>query len=54
MRLNFKKPVGLPLDRCSKLFFARHYDQLRPHWNDKEEPPDLGNYIDFLRKRGVN
>jgi len=48
--LDFKKPLALSPDRCSKLFFARHYNELRPHLAGREEPRDLRYYIDFARR----
>ncbi len=48
--LDFKKPLALSPDRCSKLFFARHYKELRPHLAGREEPRDMRYYIDFARR----
>jgi hypothetical protein len=48
--LDFKKPLALAPDRCSKLFFAQHYDELLPHLAGRDEPRDLGYYVEFLRR----
>jgi hypothetical protein len=48
--LDFKKPLDLSPDRCSKLFFARNRDELRPHLAGSEEPRDIRYYIDFTRR----
>lgn len=48
--LDFKKPLALAPDRCSKLFLARHYDELRPHLAGREEPRDLRFYLDVARR----
>ncbi len=48
--LDFKKPLSLSPDRCSKLYFAQNHDVLRPHVAGREEPRDLGFYLDFARR----
>ncbi len=48
--LDFKKPIALSPDRCSKLFFARHQDELRPYLAGHEDPRDMRYYIDFTRR----
>lgn len=48
--LDFKKPLALPPDRCSKLVFARYYDDLMPHLAGREEPRDMRYYVDFARR----
>lgn len=48
--LKFDKPLALAPDRCSKLFFAQHYDELRPYLAGREEPRDLSVYVNFARK----
>ena len=49
--LDFKKPLDLSPDRCSKLFFARHRDELRTHLAGREEPRDMRYYMDFAGGR---
>lgn len=46
--LDFKKPLSLAPDRCSKLFFAQHYDELKEHLAGREEPRDLRLYFDVV------
>lgn len=48
--LDFKKPLSLAPDRCSKLFFARHYDELKEYLASREEPRDLRLYFDVDRR----
>ena len=48
--LDFKKPIALAPDRCSKLFYARNYDELNPYLAGREEPRDLRYYTDFARR----
>jgi len=48
--LDFKKPLALDPDRCSKLFLAQHRDELRPYIAGHDEPRDLRYYLDFARR----
>ncbi|HXY36542.1 MAG TPA: hypothetical protein VEI07_20060 [Planctomycetaceae bacterium] len=48
MWLDFKKPLYLSPDRCSKLFFAKNYDELSPFRAGTAEPPGLDWYQAFL------
>lgn len=48
--LDFKKPLSLAPDRCSKLFLARHYEELKDHLAGREAPRDLRFYFDFDRR----
>lgn len=48
--LDFKKPLSLTPDRCSKLFLARHYEELKDHLAGREAPRDLRFYLDFNRR----
>lgn len=48
--LDCKKPLSLAPDRCSKLFLARHYEELRDYLAGREEPRDMRFYFDFNRK----
>ena len=40
--LDFHKPIRLPPDRCSKLFYAANREALRPYAAGTTEPDDLG------------
>lgn len=42
--LDFRKPLVLPPDRCSRLLFAENQDELRPHVAGSA-PPDVSAYI---------
>ena len=46
--LDFRKPLTLPPDRCSKLFYSEHRDTLRPFCAGTQEPDDLDQYVQFL------
>ena len=48
MWLDFRKPLNLGPDRCSKLFYVENRDALRPHCAGTQEPDDLETYIHFL------
>ncbi len=48
--LDFHKPLSLPPDRCSKLFCAEHYDEMRPYLFGREEPQDLASYFERMRR----
>lgn len=48
--LDFNKPLSLPPDRCSKLFCAEHYDEMKPYLAGREEPRDLGYYLERTRR----
>jgi hypothetical protein len=43
-----KKPLNLPPDRCSKLYYVQNRDALRPHCAGTTEPEDLAKYELFL------
>jgi hypothetical protein len=49
--LDFRKPLSLAPDRCSKLFFAANYDELRGYLAGREEPRDLRYYLEVVRGR---
>jgi hypothetical protein len=42
--LKLGKPLSLPPDRCSKLFYVRNSEQLRPLLITSREPDDLEKY----------
>lgn len=46
--LDFQKPVALAPDRCSKLFYAQHQEELRAYLAGREEPRDLADYDKFM------
>lgn len=46
--LDFRKPLSLPPDRCSKLFYAENRERLKPFVAGTSEPDDLGPYEQFL------
>jgi hypothetical protein len=46
--LDFRKPLNLGPDRCSKLFYVENRDALRPYCAGTQEPDDLDEYIHFL------
>jgi hypothetical protein len=46
--LDFRKPLRLPPDRCSKLFYVENADELRPWVAGSAEPDDLDQYRQFL------
>lgn len=48
--LDFEKPLSLAPDRCSKLFYAEHHEEMKQYLAGKEEPRDLGDYFIFLRR----
>jgi len=48
MWLNFRKPMNLPPDRCSKLFYVENREALRPFTAGTTEPEDLDTYQQFL------
>jgi hypothetical protein len=48
--LSFNKPISLAPDRCSKLFYAEHHDELRPFIAGREEPRDLQRYLGLARR----
>ena len=48
MWLDFRKPLNLGPDRCSKLFYAENRDALRPYCAGTQEPDDLEEYIHFM------
>jgi hypothetical protein len=48
MSLNFPKPLYLPPDRCSKLFYLENHEVLKRFIAGSSEPEDLGEYEQFL------
>lgn len=46
--LDFRKPLNLPPDRCSKLLYVEDRDRLRPFVAGTSEPDNLGLYEQFL------
>jgi hypothetical protein len=46
--LDFKKPLSLAPDRCSKLIYAENHEALEPYRAGTSEPPDLDAYHEFL------
>jgi len=48
MWLDFRKPLNLGPDRCSKLLYAENRDALRPYCAGTQEPDDLESYLQFL------
>lgn len=43
--LDFGKPLSLAPDRCSKLFYAEHHEEMKPYLAGQEEPRDLDHYL---------
>ncbi len=52
MWLDFRKPLTLPPDRCSKLLYAENLDALRPYRAGRQDPDDLELYQHFLAGQG--
>jgi len=48
MWLDFRKPLNLSPDRCSKLFYVENRDTLRQFNAGSQEPEDLSYYEQFL------
>jgi hypothetical protein len=48
--LNLGKPLRLAPDRCSKLFYARHRDEMRGMLAGRGEPEDLHAYLAWIRE----
>jgi hypothetical protein len=48
--LDFRKPLNLGPDRCSKLLYIENRDVLRPVCAGTQEPDDLEQYASFLAK----
>jgi hypothetical protein len=48
MWLDFRKPLTLGPDRCSKLFYVENREDLRPYCVGTQEPDDLEDYVQFL------
>jgi hypothetical protein len=46
--LDFQKPLNLPPDRCSKLFYVENREALRPSSAGTAEPDNLDEYEQFL------
>jgi hypothetical protein len=46
--LDFRKPLNLGPDRCSKLFYVENRDALRPYCAGTQEPEDLEDYVQVL------
>jgi hypothetical protein len=51
MWLDFRKPLSLAPDRCSKLLYAENHDALLPYRAGRQEPDDLGVYHQFLAEQ---
>ena len=49
--LDFRKPLNLGPDRCSKLFYAENREVLRPYRSGGRDPEDLEIYIQFLTEQ---
>lgn len=48
--LDLGKPVALPPDRCSKLFFAENYEELKSNLAGRRDPRDIEDYRELLRR----
>ena len=48
MWLDFRKPLNLAPDRCSKLLYVENHDVLRPYCAGTQEPDDLQQYAQIL------
>lgn len=46
--LDFRKPLNLPPDRCSKLLYVQNRQQLRPFVAGTSEPEDLDQYVHYI------
>ena len=46
--LDFRKPMNLRPDRCSKMFYAENREALRPYSFGQQDPEDLEEYLHFL------
>jgi hypothetical protein len=46
--LDFRKPLNLAPDRCSKLLYAENRDELHDFCAGTQEPDDLERYLQFL------
>jgi hypothetical protein len=46
--LDFRKPLNLNPDRCSKLFYVENREILRPYCAGTQEPDNLDEYVQFL------
>lgn len=46
--LDFRKPLNLPPDRCSRLFYVENRNELRQFAAGTTEPDDLDEYEGFL------
>lgn len=46
--LDFRKPLNLPPDRCSKLLYVEDRERLKPFVAGTTEPDNLGLYEQFL------
>ena len=49
MWLDFRKPLNLGPDRCSKLLYVENRDDLRPFCAGTHEPDDMDGYMQFLK-----
>jgi hypothetical protein len=49
--LNLGKPLRLAPDRCSKLFYAQHHDEMRGMLAGRGEPDDLPAYLQWLAEQ---
>ena len=48
MWLDFRKPLNLSPDRCSKLLYVENRETLRPYCSGTQEPDDLDQYKHYL------
>lgn len=48
MWLDFRKPLNLGPDRCSKLFYVENRNSLGEYFAGTQEPDDLDEYVRFL------
>jgi hypothetical protein len=49
--LDFRKPINLRPDRCSKLFYAENREVLRTYSFGQRDPEDLEAYLHFLAEQ---
>ena len=48
MWLDFRKPLNLGPDRCSKLLYVENREAMRPFCSGTQEPDDLEQYAQYL------
>jgi hypothetical protein len=51
MWLDFRKPLSLGPDRCSKLFYTENHDDLLPYRAGTQEPRDIDIYNHFVAEQ---